>query len=164
VPKSVPPTAPATSGRNAAPPQARPPAGMQTPRRAEAPRTAQRPTADGAAAVRSSNAAPPAPAEAARPAPLTAPRQPVPTTAAAAAATAAPLPRLNELPEELRREVPALAFGGAVHSELPAQRMVILNGQLLREGESITNELAVDEIRAKSAVLRIRGRRFEFVY
>jgi len=76
----------------------------------------------------------------------------------------APLPRLAELPDDVRREVPALAFGGSVYSELPAQRMVILNGQLLREGDSITNELAVEQIRQKSAVLRIKGRRFELVY
>ena len=83
---------------------------------------------------------------------------------AAPAPVAAPLPRLAELPDDVRREVPTLAFGGSVYSELAAQRMVILNGQLLREGDSITNELAVEEIRQRSAVLRIKGRRFELVY
>lgn len=81
-----------------------------------------------------------------------------------AAAPAAPVSRLAELPEDVRREVPTLAFGGSIYSELPAQRMVILNGQVLREGDPITGELAVDEIRPKSAVLRIKGRRFEMVF
>jgi len=81
-----------------------------------------------------------------------------------AAPVATPLPRLAELPEDVRRDVPSLAFGGSIYSELPKQRMVILNGQVLREGDAITGDLAVEEIRPKSAVLRIRDRRFELVF
>jgi general secretion pathway protein B len=74
------------------------------------------------------------------------------------------VPKLAELPDELRRSVPPLAFGGAVYSEVPAQRMVILNGQLLREGEALSADLTLETIRAKSAVLRIKGERFELVF
>ncbi len=139
-PKAAPPTAKAEAGRNTArapapSPAAPPPAVAPT----TAPNAPTAPTRRDAAAPRSAGVPAPAPAE-------------------------APVPRLAELPDDVRREVPALAFGGSVYSELPAQRMVILNGQLLREGDSITNELAVEQIRQKSAILRIKGRRFELVY
>jgi general secretion pathway protein B len=77
---------------------------------------------------------------------------------------AAPLQKLSDLPEDLRRQVPTLSFGGSVYSALPAQRMVIFNGQVLREGDLVTDGLSVEEIRAKSAVLRLRGQRFEVVF
>jgi general secretion pathway protein B len=101
----------------------------------------------------------------ARPTPP-APRKPARTEAgtAPAAAAAPPLPRMSDLPEDLRRQVPTLTFGGSVHSPMPAQRMVIFNGQVLREGDTVAEGLTVEEIRAKSAVLRIRGQRFEIVF
>jgi general secretion pathway protein B len=74
------------------------------------------------------------------------------------------IPKLAELPEEVRRDVPPLAFGGSVYSEVPAQRMVIMNGQLLREGEALSADLTLETIRAKSAVFRIKGERFELVF
>jgi general secretion pathway protein B len=74
------------------------------------------------------------------------------------------IPKLAELPEELRRAVPPLAFGGSVYSEVPAQRMVIMNGQLLREGEALSADLTLETIRAKSAVFRIKGEPFELVF
>jgi len=83
------------------------------------------------------------------------------------APASAPEPRLRslaELPEELRRGVPQLAFGGSVYSEIAAQRMVIFNGQVLREGDPITDDLQVEQIRPRSAVLRMRGQRFEIAF
>ena len=71
---------------------------------------------------------------------------------------------LAELPDDLRGSVPQLAFGGSVYSDTPAQRMVILNGQVLREGDAVTNELQIEQIRQRSAVLRVRGQRFEMPF
>ena len=39
--------------------------------------------------------------------------------------------------------------------------MVIVNGQVVREGEAISPGLVVEQIRPKSAVFSIRGQRFE---
>ena len=71
---------------------------------------------------------------------------------------------LAELPDDLRSSVPQLAFGGSVYSDTPAQRMVIFNGQVLREGDAVTNELQIEQIRPRSAVLRVRGQRFEMPF
>lgn len=103
-----------------------------------------------------------APARKAPPSPIKAP--PAQTETAAKAAPEVRIPTLAELPDEVRREVPPLTFGGSVYSEVAAQRMVILNGQLLHEGDALTPELTLLTIRPKSAVLRIKSAPFEFVY
>ena len=90
-----------------------------------------------------------------------------PSAVAGSAPVSAPEPRLrtlNELPEDLRRSVPALAFGGSVYSQIAAQRMVIFNGQVLREGDPLTDELLLEQIRPHSAVLQLRGQRFEVAF
>lgn len=69
--------------------------------------------------------------------------------------------RLNELPEDLRRQVPKLVVGGSIYSPQADKRMVIFNGQVFSEGTMLTPELRLEQIRAKSAVLSIRGQRFE---
>ncbi|MCW5658081.1 MAG: general secretion pathway protein GspB, partial [Burkholderiaceae bacterium] len=90
-----------------------------------------------------------------------------PAPAAPRAPAPAPPERLRtlaELPDDLRRSVPQLAFGGSVYSDTPAQRMVILNGQVMREGDALSDELQIEQIRPRSAVLRVRGQRFEMPF
>lgn len=124
-------------------------------------------------------AAPPAapvPAPAAAPEPPPAPAGPVaiapmraaPPASAARPASAAPaaaaVPRvasLAELPPELRNGLPALAFGGSIYSNTPANRLLIVNGQLMHEGESLGPGVVLEQIKPKAAVLVIRGQRFE---
>lgn len=172
-PPAPPPPAPAPAIAPAPAPPADPPASAAPsaaaiPARAAASRagpaaSASRPAAAKVAAAAPTAATTRAVAAAARKPP---PRPEGTTRAKPAAQSApeAPLPKLAELPDELRRSVPPLAFGGAVYSEVPAQRMVILNGQLLREGEALSADLTLETIRAKSAVLRIKGERFELVF
>jgi general secretion pathway protein B len=73
----------------------------------------------------------------------------------------APWPQLAELPEALRRELPPLQFGGAVDSPQASARMLIVNGQVLREGDSLSPGLVLHSIRLRSAVFDWRGQRFE---
>ncbi len=114
------------------------------------------------------------PPEAKRPAPpkpvakaVVTPRPPEPVKPAPVrradppAASSGPVLRMNELPESLRRQLPALGVGGSVYSPDPSGRMVILNGQVLREGDTVAAGLVVEQIRQKSAVLSIKGQRFE---
>jgi len=76
-------------------------------------------------------------------------------------ASTAPLPRLEALPPELRAQVPAMTVGGSVHSPLPASRMLILNGQVLREGDSLAPGVKLETIGRKAAVFSVGGQRFE---
>lgn len=73
----------------------------------------------------------------------------------------APLPRLEALPPELRAQVPAMTVGGSVHSPVPASRMLILNGQVLREGDSPAPGVKLETIGRKAAVFSVGGQRFE---
>lgn len=90
-----------------------------------------------------------------------------------AAKPAAPASRPSEapalytpqtLPEAVRRDLPAIAVSGAMYSETPAQRMLIINSQVFREGDQPQPELVLEEIRLKSAVFRFRGHRVLIAY
>ncbi len=71
------------------------------------------------------------------------------------------LPTMAELPENVRRELPALAIGGSVYSAQAPDRMVIVNGQIFREGAVLAPGLTLERISPKSAIFAIRGQRFE---
>lgn len=98
-----------------------------------------------------------------------APRAAMPTAATAAlAAPSAPgagaaLP-IERLDPALRQSLPPLAFSGAMDSPDPAARMLIVNGRLLREGDSVASDLVLERIALRSAVLRWRGQRIEVRY
>jgi general secretion pathway protein B len=94
-------------------------------------------------------------------APQALPKPAVASATKAAAPTApAALPLWSELPEELRRQMPALAITGAVYSEFPAQRMLLVNGQVATQGSEVSSELKLEEIQAHSSVFNFRGTRF----
>ena len=113
-----------------------------------------------AVAVAAKAAAPAAPAVASPPAQATATATTA-ATASPAASVAAAIPSLAELPAALRQGLPPLSLGGIVHSAQAAQRLVILNGQVLHEGDRPTPELQVEQIRPRSVVLNFRGQAFE---
>lgn len=98
----------------------------------------------------------PEPAVAAAPKPRA---EPAPSTSAAtdrARPTA-----LADLPADVRRALPALTVGGSMYSANAAQRMVILNGQVFREGDPLAEGLSVEQIGLRSTVLAFRGYRIE---
>lgn len=116
--------------------------------------------------------APPSPVQAAAsalplPPPPVAVPAPVPapaSTPAPAARPAAPIPTLAELSPALRAELPPLQVGGAMHSDTPANRMLILNGQVYREGDAIAPGLQLEQIQLRSAVLLYKGQRLRLSY
>lgn len=85
---------------------------------------------------------------------------PAQVVAKAAPPAPPPIPR-EQLPAELRSELPPLVVGGSMYSATPAHRTLIIDGRLYREGESIAAGLTLEEIRLKSAVLGYKGHRFE---
>lgn len=116
----------------------------------------------------------PAPAPMAAPAPLPMPTAAVATQASTSAAStpmppavAQPLPStplLSELPEELRRQIPALTVTGVVFSDAPGQRLLLVNNQVMTQGSPITPELTLIEVGAKSSVFNFRGNRFRLAH
>ncbi|MCJ0763496.1 general secretion pathway protein GspB [Variovorax terrae] len=104
---------------------------------------------------------------AASPAPAREPAQAADTAAAKAKPAAAPAPRIyapDELPPDIRGQLPALAISGSVYSENPQSRMLIINGQVLHEGERPAADLVLEQIGPKAAVLSFRGYRYSLGY
>lgn len=100
------------------------------------------------------------------------PRKPPPAKAKADTPPAVPAsgaaePRIyaqNELPEDIRRSLPALQIGGSVYSEDPASRFLMVNGQLLHENDKPAADLVLERIELKSAVLSYKGYRYRISY
>jgi general secretion pathway protein B len=80
--------------------------------------------------------------------------------ASAAAEALPPAPMLAEVPESARRGLPTLNVTGAVYSENPAQRLLLVNGLVLPQGATAAPEVVIEEIRARSATFNFRGTRF----
>ena len=74
------------------------------------------------------------------------------------------VPRIDTLPASVRAGLPRLAVGGAIYSEVPSARMLILNGQVYHEGEKPAPDTVLEQIRLKSAVLDSHGTRYEITY
>ena len=99
-------------------------------------------------------------------APAEAARKPAsrPATAAPAAAPAPDAVRRQDLPENVRQQLPALTVAGATYSENPRYRMVIINGQVVQEGDTAAPGVVLETIRQKEVVLRAQGYRFTEKY
>ena len=102
----------------------------------------------------------PIPSLASKPAPPTRDAVVAPAAPAVAAVDSRVL-SLAELPADLRAKLPALVVGGSMYSPNARSRMVILNGQVFREGDKPVDGLSVESIGIKSTVLAFRGVRFE---
>lgn len=61
---------------------------------------------------------------------------------------------LAELTAQQRRDWPVLSLGGAVYSDNPASRFIIVDGQLVHEGEEAAPGVTVERIGPRAAILR----------
>ena len=68
---------------------------------------------------------------------------------------------MADVPPDLRREMPPMTVGGSIYSDSPASRFVMVNGQVVREGEAAAPGVTLERIGPKSAVLRWRDMRIE---
>lgn len=78
----------------------------------------------------------------------------------AAAAAQPPVPLLSELPDSQRRDLPTIRVTGAVYSANPAQRLLLVNNQVLPQGSTVAPGLVVEEIQANGSVFSFKGNRF----
>ena len=93
-----------------------------------------------------------------------APSASAPATASASAsvsATATKPTLLSELTPAQRAELPQMAIGGAIYSDQPSSRFVVINGQVVREGETAAPGVVLERIGPKSALIRWRQTRIE---
>jgi len=118
-----------------------------------------------------------------RPEPRTAasgtPARPVPPAAqpaqqAVAAAPAKPaaapepqeefIPAARDLPEPIQRILPTVAMSGYMYSKNPADRLVLIDKALRREGDEVAPGLVLERLQPKGAVFTFRGYRYRVPY
>jgi len=71
---------------------------------------------------------------------------------------------LQQLPEALQREVPRVTVGGYIYSPNPADRLLLVDKMLRREGEELAPGLVLERLRPKYAVMNYRGTRYRVAY
>lgn len=72
--------------------------------------------------------------------------------------------RLADLSAAQRAALPPMAIGGAIYSEAAASRFVLVNGQVVREGETAAPGVTLERIGPKAVTLRWRELRIEVPY
>jgi general secretion pathway protein B len=91
----------------------------------------------------------------------------VSTTAAppaAAARSEEPVLNLRELPEPIQRAIPQVAVGGYIYSKNPADRLLLVDKILRREGEEVAPGLLLEKLNPKEAVFSFKGYRYRVPY
>lgn len=83
-----------------------------------------------------------------------------PVTAPPIAQAAPPTPAVTGLPPD----APRVAISGGVYSPSPAQRMLIVNGQVFNEGSEVAAGLTIEKIEPRNAVLKFRGALYTVAY
>ena len=107
----------------------------------------------------------PVPSARAAPTPAQPRPKPDPVARPASSQSAPPAVRpFSELSEDLRRQIPPLAITGSVYSQSPDKRLLLVNNQVLAQGNLAAPEVTLEEIQAKSSVFSFRGVRFRVVH
>jgi general secretion pathway protein B len=134
------------------------------------PTTAAVATAPTAAAASAAPAARKPTVAAAPPKPMVAEARPAPMPASPASAKAGDtydenrVYSPNELPAEIRSQLPAVSVGGSMYSAKKADRILIINGLVLHEGDAVAPGLMLEQIRLKAAVLAFKGYRYAIAF
>lgn len=72
--------------------------------------------------------------------------------------------RPEPLPAAIRQQLPALIVSGAMYADVPANRMVVINGTVFHEGDTIAPGLVLEHIALKAATLRYQGKAYLLAY
>jgi general secretion pathway protein B len=163
-PTNTPTSMPAPSATAvASAPRADPPA---APAPVAVPEPASEPASAPAATVTMHEPPPPV-AEAARPA-APAPRSRTAPDHVAAKSDdkpkSAPIATLRELPAEIQRQIPPLSVSGYIYAANPADRSVLINRKLLREGDEVAPGLTLEKLLPNGLVLNYKGYRYRSGY
>ncbi|MCC2954509.1 general secretion pathway protein GspB [Massilia sp. IC2-477] len=123
--------------------------------------------------------APAKPVEAVKPKPAPPPVKPAPRPEPVEAVpeapsrpvlvAAAPAPEdnvgtLQSLPDAVQREIPKVSFGGYIYSPNPAERLLLVDKMLRREGEEVAPGLVLERLLPKAAIMNFRGYRYRVGY
>ena len=82
------------------------------------------------------------------------------TTPVMATVIDTPAVDIDELPANIRQQIPAMVFSAHVYSSSARQRSLVINDRFMEEGDSVTPELTLFEITPGGAIFDYRGYRF----
>lgn len=68
---------------------------------------------------------------------------------------------MDELPVQIQREIPAMAVQLHAYSNLPGERIVYINSNKLREGQSLMPGLRLEQITPDGMIFSYKGYRFQ---
>ena len=83
---------------------------------------------------------------------------------AARDASEVPAATLHDLPDNVRSQIPAYTVGGYLYSGTAADRSVLINNRLLREGSEIAPGLRIERMMPNGMVLNYQGYRYQTSY
>lgn len=93
-----------------------------------------------------------------------APPVPAPVPEPVAAAPEENLPMQAQLPADVQGQLPRVTFGGYMYSKNPADRLLLIDKVLRREGEEVAPGLILEQLQPRSAVMNYRGTRYRVPY
>jgi general secretion pathway protein B len=70
------------------------------------------------------------------------------------------IPHQRQLPYDLQKALPELNISVHIYSATPSSRLVRINSKIYQEGDSINNELKLEEITRDGLIMSIRNERF----
>lgn len=71
------------------------------------------------------------------------------------------LPQLDELPPQIRQQIPDMAFSSHMYSSMAKFRSVVINGNRVKEGEVVGNNIQVREITETGVILSLGDTQFQ---
>lgn len=71
---------------------------------------------------------------------------------------------LRELPEQIQKTIPQLSIGGYIYSENRADRSVLINKHLLREGDQVAADLILEKMTPTGMIFNYKGYRYHTSY
>jgi general secretion pathway protein B len=74
---------------------------------------------------------------------------------------AGPRPVSREIPPAVRDRVPGLTMILHFYTDEPARRMVRIDDRIMREGQTVAENLVLEEITPSGAIFSFAGERFE---
>jgi general secretion pathway protein B len=67
---------------------------------------------------------------------------------------------MSQLPPDIKKELPEISINAHIYSNSAASRMVSINGNLIREGETVTGGLTLKKITASGIILTYKDHLF----
>jgi len=70
------------------------------------------------------------------------------------------IPDIKNLPPSIQADIPDLYLAGHTYSDNPTKRMIIINNDILREGDRVNDSITLIEITWTGVILDYNGKRF----